>query len=133
MRHSLLLLAITTVAFFIATSIVAIAAYLFFAPAIRFSPVPLAVPPSYSDIGKTPDQIQAEGERRRRLQIKGEDEEFVSSPLSVSADNGQGSTVTGTATASASQRSGSASVVSGIEDEYGAADDSGSEVDVGAL
>ena len=131
MRHSLLLLAVTTVAFFIATSIATIAAYLFFAPAIKFSPTPFTVPLSYTDIGKPPNQIKAEGERQQRLQIKAEDEDFMSSPLSLSADGEQGGSATGTVTAS--QISGPASVISGTEDEDDDSEDSGSAVDVGAL
>jgi len=131
MRHSLLLLAVTTTAFFISTSIATLIAYLLLVPRITLSPVPLAVPPSYFDIGKSPEQIRAEAEQQERLQIKAEDEEFVGSPLSLSADNDQAGSAAGTVTVGASQLSTSASVISGTEDEGNDTEDSGSAVEVG--
>lgn len=113
MNHSLLLLALTSASFFVATSLATIGAYLYFSPSIKFAPVPLAVPPSYSDIG-TPGNgyredndakaIKADDESTGLglLQIKEEEDDdvFVASPSVTGSEitatgSGSGSVIVG--------------------------------------
>lgn len=144
MRHDLLLLLLTSIAFFIATSLATIAAYLFFAPAIKFSPTPLAVPPAYSDIGAPPSDgkgkaraIKAEEQDvdaaySRLLQFRQEGEDLIASPLSTSQVTTEEGTATGDTGTGTVTETGSGSVVTDDEGEEESGSDSGSEVDLGA-
>lgn len=135
-KHSLLLLAGTTAAFFVATSFATLAAYLYFAPSLKFSPTPL--PLSSSSESEPLKAIKPE-DGEAVLRIKAEDEDFdEGSSYTYTYDDETGSAgPSGQAQASGSGGGlgvetgpSTGSVVSAAEDD---SEGSGSEVDVGGL
>lgn len=113
MNHSLLLLALTSASFFVATSLATIGAYLYFSPSIKFAPVPLAVPPSYSDIGTPGNGYRADDDAKAikaddestglgLLQIKEEEDDDNDGDVLVASPSVTGSELTATGSGSGS-------------------------------
>lgn len=134
-KHSLLLLAVTTAAFFAATSFVALGAYLYFAPSLKLAPAPLPLV-GEAEAEEVPLKAIKPEEGEPALRIKAEEEDDFDNGSSYTytyddetASGSAGPSGVAQGHASGSRGLGSASLASVTEDSEG----SGSEVDVGGL